>query len=318
VDAQDTVRKVLLANGCCAGDVLVLTAAVRDLHRAHPARYVLGVETCFPDIWWNNPYVASLDPGDPEVTRIDCGHPPLLDRCGDQPRHYVESVHDLLRGRLGVEIPLTRFAPDLHLSEEERAGVPHGLQAPYWVIVGGGKRDLTIKWWPTAFYQEVVDHFAGQVNFVQVGGGGDYHPPLRGVVMNLVGRTTVRELMRLVYHADGVVCPVTCVMHIAAAFDKPCVVVAGGREPPHWEMYPMHQFLHTVGQLPCCARSGCWKARVVPLEDGDEDRDHNLCLCPAARNGQAVARCMAMIEPMDVCRALDRYRSGLLMPVLDG
>lgn len=162
-----------------------------------------------------------------------------------------------------------------------------------------------------------MDHLAGRIKFVQVGGSGDYHPPLRGVV-NLVGKTTIRELIRLVYHAAGVVSPVTCAMHIAAAFDKPCVVVAGGREPPHWEMYPMHQFLHTVGQLPCCARGGCWKARVSPLGDGDEDRDRNLCMCPTERNGQVVATCMAMIEPIDVCRALERYHSGLLMPALNG
>jgi hypothetical protein len=56
------------------------------------------------------------------------------------------------------------------------------------------------------------------------------------------------------------------------------VVVAGGREPVQWEAYPTHQFLHTVGLLPCCAGGGCWRSRTVPLGDG-EGHDHADRLC---------------------------------------
>jgi ADP-heptose:LPS heptosyltransferase len=117
----------------------------------------------------------------------------------------------------------------------------------------------------------------------------------------------LRQFLCLIYHAAGVVCPVTAAMHAAAAFERPCVVIAGGREPPHWEMYPGHQFLHTVGQLPCCARGGCWKARVVPLGDGDRDRDFNLCVQPVELGGEPVAACMKLLEPRDVVRAVERY-----------
>ena len=33
--------------------------------------------------------------------------------------------------------------------------------------------------------------------------------------------------------------------------NRPCVVIAGGREPPHFTAYPHHQFIHTVGALRC-------------------------------------------------------------------
>ena len=47
------------------------------------------------------------------------------------------------------------------------------------------------------------------------------------------------ELMTSVYHADGVLCPVTLLMHLAAAVEprpgakmaRACVVVAGGADP---------------------------------------------------------------------------------------
>jgi hypothetical protein len=101
-------------------------------------------------------------------------------------------------------------------------------------------------------------------------------------------------------------------MHLAAAvetkagraLERPCVVVAGGREPPSWEAYPGHRFLHTIGQLPCCARGGCWRSRSVPLGDGDEkDQPQNLCV-DTVRN---LPRCMDLITPELVAQACCSY-----------
>jgi len=86
-------------------------------------------------------------------------------------------------------------------------------------------------------------------------------------------------------------------------------VVAGGREPPHWESYPHHQFLHTVGALPCCATGGCWKARIVPLGDGDE-KDGPKHLCVDVVNG--LPRCMDIITPEDVVRRIEwHFEAGV-------
>ena len=37
-------------NNCSPGDVLMLTAAVRDLHKAHPGQYVTGGEVAAPPV----------------------------------------------------------------------------------------------------------------------------------------------------------------------------------------------------------------------------------------------------------------------------
>ena len=71
---------------------------------------------------------------------------------------------------------------------------------------------------------QVVDHFRDQILFVQVGQNGHHHPKLKGVI-DLRGRTSLRELVRLVYHAQGVVCSVTALMHLAAAVKVPRQVV---------------------------------------------------------------------------------------------
>ena len=165
------------------------------------------------------------------------------------------------------------------------------VPVPFWIVVSGGKFDFTAKWWDPARLQKVVDHFAGRILFVQVGEKGHHHPALPGV-MDLRGKTDLRQLIRLMHHAQGVVCPVTFAMHLAAAVElrgpceayprgmprnRPCVVIAGGREPAQWEAYPHHQYIHTNGALRCCDNGGCWKSRTVPLGDGDK-KDESLCV----------------------------------------
>jgi hypothetical protein len=104
-------------------------------------------------------------------------------------------------------------------------------------------------------------------------------------------------------------------MHLAAAVEtksrmptkRPCVVIAGGREPAHWEAYPDHQFIHTNGALSCCANGGCWKDRVVPLRDGNK-RDRPGYLCVDVANG--IPRCLDMITPAEVGRRIETYFRG--------
>jgi len=155
---------------------------------------------------------------------------------------------------------------------------------------------------------------SGRIQFVQVGEKGHHHPPLKGVI-DLRGRTDLRQLVRLVHHADGVLCGVTLLMHLAAAVEtrpgraknRACVVVAGGREPPNWEAYPHHQFLHTVGALWCCDHGGCWKSRITPLGDGDEkDGEQHLCVDPVG----GLPRCMDMITPEQVIDRVELYLRG--------
>ena len=70
----------------------------------------------------------------------------------------------------------------------------------------------------TRRYQDVIDHFRGRILFVQVGANGHHHPKLEGTI-DLRGQTSLRELIRLVYHSQGVLCSITALMHLAAAVD---------------------------------------------------------------------------------------------------
>ena len=304
-------RRLLLRNRQSPGDVVMLTAAVRDLHAQHPGRFITAVDTTAMALWDHNPHARRwdrvADAGSWEA--VECGYP-LIARSNTGPWHFIHGFHHFLAERLEVRLEPGAFRGDVHLSPEEKA-MPSAVPVPFWIVVSGGKRDFTTKWWDPARMQAVVDHVAGRILFVQTGEAGHHHPPLRGV-LDLRGKTDTREFVRLMYHAQGVVCPVTFAMHLAAAVEtrgpgpnRPCVVVAGGREPAQWEAYPHHQYIHTNGALRCCDNGGCWKARTVPLGDGDA-KDASLCVDVVGN----LPRCMDMISAEDVIGRVEMYFRG--------
>lgn len=320
------MRKLILRNRQSPGDILMLTAAVRDLHACYPRQFLTGVDTTASELWENNPYVAKIDRRDPEATVVDCQYP-LIHQSDTRPYHFVQAFSQHLNEVLGLHIKTILHRGDIHLSAQERSWMSQvqevtGEDTPFWIVAAGGKYDFTIKWWESERYQQVVDQFRGRILFVQVGELHHHHPRLRGAI-DLRGRTSTRQLVRLVHHAQGVLCGVTFLMHLAAAVEtrpgrprnRAAVIIAGGREPTQWEAYPHHQFLHTLGALPCCRNSACWKSRTLPLGDGDEQDDpRNLCV----NVDGSLPRCMAMISPNDVIRRIEMYYEGGALEYLTG
>lgn len=320
------MMKLILKTFFPPGDVVMLTAAVRDLHVCHPKQFLTDVRTGSPALWQHNPNVTPLAEDDPEVTALDC-RMPLVNRCNHAPYHVIQGFMEFMNEILDLNIRPTAFKGDIYLSDQEKNWWSQVQEVtrvpiPFWIIVAGGKYDFTTKWWDSRRYQEVVDNFRGKILFVQIGETTHYHPPLEGVI-DMRGRTDLRQLVRLVYHAQGVLTPVSLLMHLAAAVpvktgqpkNRPCVVVAGGREPPHWEAYPHHQFIHAVGALPCCNNGGCWKSRTVPLGDGQEmDRPENLCIDVV----DGLPHCMDMITSAEVIRRIEMYFKGGAIQYLSG
>ena len=313
---------LVLRNFQAPGDLVMLTALVRDLHRSYPGRFLTDVRSPYPELWENNPHVVDLDEDDPATTVVDCEYP-LVHSCNRSPFHFLQGFIDDLNAKLGLAVRLSELAGDLHLDDGDRAWPPASLAGhldegePYWVVVSGGKYDFTVKWWDPARVQAVVDHFRGRLRFVQVGRRRHHHPLIAGAI-DLRGRTDLRELVRVIHHASGVLTPISLPMHLAAAVEtppggpprRPCVVVAGGREPPQWEAYPTHQFIHTVGALSCCAEGGCWKARAYPLGDGAvHDEPKNLC----TNLRGTLPRCMDLIRSDEVIARIERYYAGGLL-----
>lgn len=298
----------------------MLTAAVRDLHLAYPGQFQTDVRTSAAQLWENNPYVTRLAENNADVQMLAMQYP-LIQQSNFRPYHFIHGYVQFLEEQLELRIPVTAFKGDIHISDLEKSWMSQvqeqGYSGPFWIMVAGGKFDFTAKWWNPECYQKVVDHFLGRLPFVQVGSVEHWHSPLKNV-FPLLGRTDTRQFVRLMYHADGVVCPVTFAMHLAAAVEtKPgrpknraCVVIAGGREPAQWEAYPHHQYLSTNGALWCCDNGGCWKSRCQQVGDGDV-KDQVLCHLPVDITPTLkIPKCMDMIRAEDVIRRIELYIEG--------
>lgn len=329
-------RKLLLGHYRAPGDITVMTALIRDIALTHPGRFKIGVDTTSSPLWENNPYISDLGiksggksgPKIPkDVDYIKCTYGRGIRDQKYETIHFLSYFHRDFFHQYKVRVPLHFPWPDLHLSEKEKTEPI--VKGRYWLFLSGGKSDFTAKVWDNRAWAATVKLMQEQgLQMVQTGAlhTGHWHPQIPDV-LNLVGFGGIRELLNLIYHSEGVFCGVTFAMHAAAALHKPCVVIAGGREAWWWEAYVPenkglggeevaaklrvpHRYLHTIGQLDCCASHGCWKNKTVPLHG-----DKSLCVYPIIRPGQAVPKCLDMITPqMATTAALSYYYDGTISP----
>jgi len=326
-------RKLLLKHHLCPGDITCTTSLVRDLHFQYGDRVEIGFDTNHKAVYAHNPYVKQMLPGESDVETIVLGYLKGLteSKAGTYRKHFLTYFYKDFFKKTGLEVQCTTAKPDLHLSEYHKRVSP--ISGRYWLVFAGGKSDFTVKLWETERYQHTVDRLRDfGLRFAQSGATKpslkpkNIQPRLENVT-DLLGWGGVEEFLWQIYHAEGVICPITAAMHIAAGFDKPCVVVAGGREEWWWEAYtndgqfpelatPVsvpHKYLHTIGKLTCCAEHGCHKNKVVKIND-----DSRLCLQPAtSRQGrQPLPVCMDMITVDHVVNAvLEYYADGVLPPI---
>jgi len=287
------MRKLILASGLDVGDIAMMTIAVRDLHLAYPGEYQTDVRTRWPDVWLNNPYITSIKDGTAE--RLEIGYP-LIQNAGSM--SFSDGFRLDLADQLGIDIPFTSMNPDLHLMDKEKddniVWNEFNYSGNYWVLNAGYKADIPLKHYP--FWQEVVNLLKNKIQIVQIGTTNDVHTELDSVY-NLIGKTSVRDLIKVIYWSEGTIGPLSCQFLIAAAFNKPSVIIAGGKEPPRWHTYNYHRYLSVCGCLKCAPSNGCWTGKY-------ED-------CMSRVGGEP--RCFVMISPQEVARnVLLYYEGGIL------
>jgi hypothetical protein len=306
-----------------------MTALVRDLALSYPGRFHIGVDTTFRELWLNNPYIKPM-PEKRGAKILNLSYGSYIRKAGNEHVHFISAFHKDFKQQTGIDAPLLYPFPDLHLSEEEKKPI---TDERYWVVLAGGKNDFTTKHWVYSRYQQVVNALGNfGIKVIQLGGKGShpshFHPKLYNVT-DMVGKTSLRQMMRVISQADGVICTITSAMHIAAAFNKPCVVTGAGREEWWWEAYhednpalkefqhPLsvsHRYLHTMGKLDCCMKRGCWKNKVQKSEG-----DKSFCKYPVtAENDQTVPACMEMITTDKVISSVLSYYLDGTLPLLEG
>jgi len=323
-DGPRKPMKIILKNHQSPGDIVMMAYALKALHEQYPNRYVTGVDTFFNEVFEGNPYVTKLNPKDRDVYVIELDYP-TIHESNQKAYHFVNAFGSDLARKLNIKLEPTDFQSAVWIREEEQSWFSQiheilGYDPPFWVVNAGHKWDYTAKAWDFERYQALVDRFIDLV-FVQIGNPDHNHPKLTGKnLVNLVGKTDGRQLIRLIWHSFGVITPISLPMHLAYAVpphprynrkSRACIVISGGREPNHWQAAANQQFVHTCGMLDCCDLGGCWKSRVVPIGDGDS-KDRDLCIYPVKlASGQYIAKCMDMITVDEIAGLISRYMNNL-------
>jgi len=298
------IRPIVFKNRQAIGDILMMTCAIRDFKATFPD-WPINVSTTAMHIWDNNPNLdRSVTLDNAEIVEI--GPSRLTNASNRDDRHFANAFRLSIEEKLGVSIQQGAIKPDIWMTEKEISAPPL-IQPPYWIIVAGEKGDWTTKTYPFSRYQEFVNKFPDHT-FVQIGvsGGRHKHPILKGNnVINYVGQTQgradgIRKLFKLFYHAEGSIGMISFHMHLAPAFNMPCIVIAGAREPARFTRYPGHQYLATDGCLPCATTNACWSC----------DIDKSCKNVVTNDKGEKFPLCVDIIRVEDLCNAFQRYYEG--------
>jgi len=271
----DIPKKILFRNHNNIGDILCMTAGIKAFKHAYPDVQV-SVETTAPALWDFNKYV---DPNIEDATTIEIGPKIATNKSNSWHVHLCDAYRICIEDRLNVHIPPVETRPDIYLSQEE-IETPIIPDIPYWIITVGGEPNWTAKMYPMDRWQEIINLLKGKIQFVQLQRENDNHPVLDGVI-DMTGKTeNVRDLINVFYHSQGSIGLVSMHMHLSAAFDHPCVVVAGAREPSWFTHYLGHQYIHTLGSVPCSRKiekstggetqAGCWKCTIESCQEHQE------------------------------------------------
>ena len=280
------------------GDTLTATCAVRDFKAAYP-NCKIHLSTNFPEVWYNNPYISEHPLESSDTILFGTGF--LTNKSNLWDLHMANAFRVSLEKHLGIIFPQGPIKPDIWMTEEEIKTSPM-IEGPYWLLTTGGEPQWTAKMYPDDGWQEVID-LLPEIKFVQIATASDPRPILKNVV-DFKGKTnSTRDLFKIFYHAQGTLGLVSMHMHLSAAFDNPCVVVAGAREPAWFTHYYGHQYLSTNGCLPCSGTHACWKCEVESCKKTREKfglKSYDGVVPP----------CIKMIEPAHIVSAVRNYYAG--------
>ncbi len=167
------------------------------------------------------------------------------------------------------------FSFSEHLFSQFLPSLLNGRDTPMIIICphGGWKS----KSWPISHINRFVDLFpVHSVTFVLVGAPGEeeYASHIYSVnnnLINLVGKTTLRELFCLIKRADLVLSPDTSVIHIAQALSTPVIALFGPTPPERCGPIPGANATVVTGEIKCqslfmkeCKKKPCCMETILP------------------------------------------------------
>lgn len=140
--------------------------------------------------------------------------------------------------------------------------------------VAGPRTDK--KNWPIEYWNTLINKLLDD-DFVIVKLGLSY-PEMKDVsiknesFIDLTGKTTIHQSAAILSKVDLLVCPVTGVLHLAAAFDTKALAIVGGSEPGKATQYKNGHFIENRPSCADCYEKGPCVADFICLKKIDSNQ----------------------------------------------
>lgn len=283
------------------GDALCLSAALANLRRVKPD-WRVWYAGAYRDVFRGTPW-EQADGERPEL-QVRCEYRDFgITDTTAEAGSLCDGLTLSLARRLGLDIPPVDRAPVVRLDGTERERAERHPAAGGILLNTNCQTCSTVKWYP--WWPEVC-RLLPDARFFLTGGreGRDLRDGSRfpANVTDLRGATSCRELLALAAVCSCAVSPPSSLVHAAAAFNRPTVVVTGAREPTMLTDYPRAKHLHSI----------CLPARYAPRYDlrrgclHFRTDDPRSCEHTVAVHWRNAAMCMACIAPETVAEAIRR------------
>lgn len=323
---KDPKSFLILQTETALGDTLVTTSFFRDFREQYPdCRIYYKVDTNSEyavrqklDVFANNPNVSVWDGEHVDmIVKYSCGE--FFEASTQHDYVMNHSIYEVFRRETGLEVRQDTYGVDVYLTDGEKDreavlakfGVPDGK--PICLICAGYHPMVnSIKYAGTGKLQRIVDALYGEVTFVQVGDTGNgYVQNALGHAVNLIDRTSVRDLLALCYHARYVITGLHSLLHIGAIGAegrRDVYVLHGCRENLSW--YSSYFRLdgvgyHIYGYRPerygaCLCGAKCCTRDVTSQSQCGQ----GLRLCGDVRDvgGEAIAACLDDIDEAEIVK----------------
>lgn len=281
--------KVLLTTNNHLGDVVIMTAVIENLKLAMPSNeFALDANEKYLEVFDGNPNISRFARNEADCC-FECVYAPFSQRSANG-GNCIEAFTKNAFSYFGINAQIVQRTAKFYFNIEQNQF------GDYCIINANCQKCSETKGYP--FYQEIVDA-CPNMQFVQIGGNEerDITTNLKNVV-DLRGKTSVRQLVSLVANAKYIVSPPSAVVHIASAFPNvKAIVLSGAREPARLTAYP--NTTHIVAN--CIdgynAAFGCMKFFMRKI-------DSRTCERCVALNGRSYPACMCLIKPCEVAELI--------------
>lgn len=227
------VKRILLGVPQTAGDVFIATGLLPGIKKKWPdAEIWFATERRYFDIVQDNPHIFKVTEWDnsmfeyrnfetwgPQLNSFDIVYTPTI--VTQVHPHWIHGGHGLYMGYVYAhmcDLDTTDYGPQhIRIDEDDSLGLPEKFITVHSQTTQDPK--------DYEYLQTVVDRLVG-VKVVQIGGKDD--APLRGVELDLRGRTTPQTLAWVLSKSDLHLGLDSFPMHVAVHVDTPCVILFGG------------------------------------------------------------------------------------------